>query len=88
MIKQVISLNRQLTYSSQMCTPNKAFLDSLAVDESMSPEAFVDSPDAFKQAPYRRKLSHMHFRLQQNLKQVKARLKDKAIETTTLRIPI
>ena len=76
-IKQVISLNRQLTYSSQMCTPNKAFLDSLTADENMSSEAFADSPDAFKQAPYRRKLSFMHYRLQQNLKLVKARLNDK-----------
>jgi len=79
-IKQVIALNRQLTYSSQMCTPNKAFLDSLRVDEDMASETFADSPDAFKQAPYRRKLSYMHYRLQQKLQLVKARLNNNTIE--------
>ncbi|MDH5473036.1 MAG: phosphoenolpyruvate carboxylase [Gammaproteobacteria bacterium] len=73
-INQVISLNRQLTHSSLMCTPNKAFLDSLAADEVMSAEAYAASPDAFKHAPYRRKLSYMHYRLQQNLQLVKSRL--------------
>ncbi|MCW8909072.1 MAG: phosphoenolpyruvate carboxylase, partial [Gammaproteobacteria bacterium] len=86
-IKQVISLNRQLTYSSEMCTPSKAFVDSLEIDEAMSAEAFADSPDAFKQAPYRRKLSFMHYRLQQNLKLVKARLKDQPVETPPFAYP-
>ena len=86
-IKQVISLNRQLTYSSEMCTPSKAFIDSLEVDEAMSNNAFADSPDAFRQAPYRRKLSFMHYRLQQNLKLVKARLKDQPIEMPPFAYP-
>ncbi|MDH5765119.1 MAG: phosphoenolpyruvate carboxylase [Gammaproteobacteria bacterium] len=86
-IKQVITVNRQLTHSSMLCTPNKAFLDSLAADEVMSAEAYADSPDAFTQAPYRRKLSYMHYRLQQNLKKVKDRLNDNDIEEQSFAYP-
>lgn len=86
-IKQVITVNRQLTHSSMLCTPSQAFLDSLAADEVMCDEAFADSPSAFTQAPYRRKLSYMHYRLQQNLKLVKARLHDEEIESLPYAYP-
>ncbi|MDH5484721.1 MAG: phosphoenolpyruvate carboxylase [Gammaproteobacteria bacterium] len=79
-LHRVISLNRQLTHSSETCHPSQSFLDSLAVDEAMSSKVFADSPEAFTQAPYRRKLSFMHHRLQHNMKQVKARLKNKPIK--------
>jgi len=73
-IRRVIKLNKQLTHSSDLCTPTKVFTDSLCIDENMRFVVFADSPNAFAQAPYRRKLSFMHYRLQQNLKLVKARL--------------
>ncbi len=76
-IRRVITLNKQLTHSSELCNPTKVFLDSLNTDENMRFVVFADSPNAFAQAPYRRKLSFIHYRLQQNLKMVKARLNDK-----------
>ena len=76
-MRRTIELNRELTHSMDLCSPTKVFLDSLATDENMRFEVFADSPNAFSQAPYRRKLSYMHHRLLQNLKIVKARLNNK-----------
>ena len=74
--KHVMNLSRQLTHSDELCTPSKAFSDSLFSDEAMRFEVFKESPSAFAHAPYRRKLSFMHYRLQQNLMLVNARLSD------------
>ena len=73
-IYRVIELNKQLTHSIDMCTPTKSFMDSLESDENIRFEVYAASPNAFSNAPYRRKLSFMHYRLQHNLAQVNARL--------------
>ncbi|MCW9014463.1 MAG: phosphoenolpyruvate carboxylase [Gammaproteobacteria bacterium] len=79
-IQRVLWLNRQLTHSINLCSPTKVFLDSLNADENMRFEVFADSPNAFAQAPYRRKLSFMQHRLQQNLKIIKAHQHDETPE--------
>ena len=73
-IYRVVELNKQLTHSIELCTPTKSFMDSLEADENIRFEVYSASPNAFSNAPYRRKLSFMHYRLQHNLKQVNARL--------------
>ena len=73
-IKRIVWLTRQLTHSSDLCKPSKAFQESLHQDENMRFQVFADSPSAFIQAPYRRKLSFIQYRLEQNLAIVKARL--------------
>lgn len=73
-IYRVVELNKQLTHSVDLCTPTKSFMDSLETDENIRFEVYAASPNAFSNAPYRRKLSFMHYRLQHNLKQVNARL--------------
>ena len=71
---RVIELNKQLTHSIELCTPSDSFMKSLELDENIRFEVYAASPNAFSNAPYRRKLSFMHYRLQQNLAQVTARL--------------
>lgn len=73
-IYRVVEVNKQLTHSIDLCTPTKSFMDSLEADENIRFEVYAASPNAFSNAPYRRKLSFMHYRLQQNLAQVNARL--------------
>ncbi len=73
-IYRVVEVNKQLTHSIDLCTPTKSFMDSLEADENIRFEVYAASPNAFSNAPYRRKLSFMHYRLQQNLAQVDARL--------------
>ena len=74
---RVIELNKQLTHSIALCTPSDAFMKSLEHDENIRFEVYAASPSAFSNAPYRRKLSFMHYRLQQNLAQVNARIANK-----------
>jgi phosphoenolpyruvate carboxylase len=81
-VRRIATLTRQLTHSSDLCSPTKVFLDSLAGDENMRFEVFADSPSAFLQAPYRRKLAFMRHRLMKNLHIVRARLGDTEITDT------
>ncbi len=73
-IYRVVEANKQLTHSIDQCNPTKSFMDSLEADENIRFEVYAASPNAFSNAPYRRKLSFIHYRLQQNLAQVNARL--------------
>jgi len=73
-IYRVVEVNKQLTHSIDLCSPTKSFMDSLEKDENIRFEVYAASPNAFSNAPYRRKLSFMHYRLQQNLAQVNVRL--------------
>jgi phosphoenolpyruvate carboxylase len=79
-IERIHELTRQLTHAADMCEPDKAFQDSLFADETLRFEVFADSPSAYSQAPYRRKLSFMNFRLQQNLAIIRARINNKIPE--------
>lgn len=72
-----------LTHSSQLCTPNEAFSESLNQDENLRFEVFTAKPALHSNAPYRRKIAFMRHRLQQNLAKVRAgisKLDDKAFE--------
>jgi len=79
-IYRVVEVNKQLTHSIDLCTPTKSFMDSLESDENIRFEVYAASPNAFSNAPYRRKLSFMHYRLQQNLALINAHLADEKIE--------
>jgi len=81
-VRRVVTLMRVLTHSTELCSPTKAFLDSLAADENIRFEVFADSPNAFLQAPYRRKLSFMRHRLMKSLTIVRAQLNGKEVKDT------
>jgi len=81
-VRRVVTLMRVLTHSTDLCSPTKAFLDSLAADENIRFEVFADSPNAFLQAPYRRKLSFMRHRLMKSLTIVRAQLNGKEVNDT------
>ncbi len=74
-VRRLTRIFTQLTHSSQLCTPNKAFLDSLNQDENMRFEVFTTKPTVYSQAPYRRKIAYMRYRLQQNLDRTRALVK-------------
>jgi phosphoenolpyruvate carboxylase len=73
-LRQTIRLSHILTQSSNMCTPDDAFLISLAADEQALPDTFAAHPKRFKTEPYRRKLYLMFDRLRNTLKNVEARM--------------
>ena len=79
-IYRVVEVNKQLTHSIDLCTPTKSFMDSLEADENIRFEVYAASPNAFSNAPYRRKLSFMHYRLQQNLAKINASLAGESTE--------
>jgi len=83
-IYRVVEVNKQLTHSIDLCTPTKSFMDSLDADENIRYEVYAASPNAFSNAPYRRKLSFMHYRLQQNLSLINAHLAGEKIEDDAL----
>ena len=73
-VRRLANIFRQLTHSSQLCTPSKAFMDSLNQDENIRFEVFKTKPTIYSQAPYRRKIAFMRYRLQQNLDRTRARI--------------
>ena len=73
-IRRLADIFQQLTHSSQLCTPSKEFTDSLNVDENIRFEVFTTKPTIYSKSPYRRKMSFMRFRLQQNLDKTRAHI--------------
>ena len=73
-IRRLTDIFRQLTHSSQICTPSKEFTDSLNRDENIRFEVFTTKPTIYSKAPYQRKISFMRFRLQQNLDKTRAHI--------------
>ncbi len=73
-LTRVTALSRQLTYSSQLCQPSCAFIESMRHDESYTANTFRENHERFKYEPYRRKLYVMRHRLECNLRNVKKRL--------------
>ena len=82
-IRQINLLDKILTQSSLFCQPTEAFLKQLELDEQDVVELFVDSPNRYKQEPYRRKLFIMQYRIKSNLEKVEARLHDIEPNSTT-----
>jgi len=76
--KQVQALTQSLTHSSKWCKPSLAFMQSLQQDESKGIKAFDQKRDQFEEEIYRRKLYHMHYRLNANLSTVNNTLKGKS----------
>lgn len=66
-VRRLTVVFKQLTHSSQLCTPSDAFIDSLNADEPLHDIVFPIKSSKYKEAPYRRKIAFMRYRLQQNL---------------------
>ena len=75
-VRRLTRIFTQLTHSSQLCTPSQAFTDSLNRDENMRFEVFTKRATMYSQAPYRRKIAYMRYRLQQNLDRTRALLRE------------
>jgi phosphoenolpyruvate carboxylase len=73
-IRRLTDIFKQLTHSSQLCTPSKEFTDSLNHDENIRFEVFTTKPTIHSKAPYRRKIAFMRYRLQQNLDKTRAHI--------------
>ena len=73
-IRRLTDAFKQLTHSSQLCTPSKEFTDSLNFDENIRFEVFTTKPTIYSKAPYRRKIAFMRYRLQQNLDKTRAHI--------------
>ncbi len=67
-IERVTELSTLLTHSILLCTPSRAFMESLQRDEAFCLKVFGDKPRRFSQEPYRRKLYIMRERLWCNLR--------------------
>ena len=73
-IRLLTEIFTQLTHSSQLCTSSTEFNASLNLDENLRFEVFTTKPTIYCEAPYRRKIAFMRYRLQQNLDRVRAQL--------------
>ena len=73
-IRRLTDSFKQLTHSSALCTPSKAFNDSLNIDENIRFEVFTTKPTIYSKAPYRRKIAFMRYRLQQTLDKTRAHI--------------
>src|SRR3569833_2723230 len=71
-LTRIARLSRILTHSSLLCRPSDEFMRSLRRDEAFCAMAFRDAPERFGNAPYRRKLDIMRYRLERNLIIIKA----------------
>ncbi len=79
-VRRLRHLFRQLTHSSQLCTPSRAFTESLNRDEPLRFEVFTSKPTIYCEAPYRRKIAFMRYRLQQNLDRTRALINDQSAD--------
>ena len=73
-IRRLADIFKQLTHSSQLCTPSKELTDSLNIDENIRFKVFTTKPTIYSKAPYRRKIAFMRYRLQQNLDKTRAHI--------------
>jgi phosphoenolpyruvate carboxylase len=73
-VRRLTELFKRLTHSNQLCTPSIEFTESLNKDENLRFEVFTTKPTIYSQAPYRRKIAFMRYRLQQNLDKTRAGL--------------
>lgn len=83
-IRRLTDIFKKLTHSKQLCKLSSEFMESLNKDEHLRFEVFTTKPTIYIQAPYRRKIAFMRYRLQQNLAKVRAgiaRLDGLALDT-------
>ncbi len=69
-LRRCDALMNELTYSSSLCQPSAALLESLAADAVHAAHCFAGQPDRYRQEPYRRKLAIMRHRLRRNLARI------------------
>jgi len=62
-IRRVARLEHILTFSSRMCTPSQALLESLEPRDRITAEVFKAKANQYQYEPYRRKLAIMQHRL-------------------------
>ena len=78
-LRRLSEIFKQLTHSSNLCTPAREFTESLNQDEPMRFEVFTTKPTIYTQAPYRRKIAFMQHKLQLRLNKTRAQLNDETI---------
>lgn len=66
-LRAVERLADQLSYSTRLCRPSPAFLDSLEADAAQLAGVMRTWPHGYVQEPYRRKLAFVRHRLARNL---------------------
>jgi phosphoenolpyruvate carboxylase len=69
-LRRLDALMDELTFSSSLCQPSAAFLESLEADALHAAQCFAAQPDRYRQEPYRRKLAIMRHRIRRNLARV------------------
>jgi len=62
-MRRIDHLKNILTFSSRICTPSSALIESMEVKDRVTAEVFKAKPNQFQYEPYRRKLALMHERL-------------------------
>ncbi|MGB5397498.1 MAG: phosphoenolpyruvate carboxylase [Gammaproteobacteria bacterium] len=75
-IRRLTEIFKQLTHSSQLCTPSSEFTESLNHDENLRFEVFTTKPTIYSEAPYRRKIAFMRYRLLQNLDRIRTQIEN------------
>jgi len=75
-VRLIYKLTQVLTMSTRWFTPGAGFMDRLSLDEAMGIESFDQRRDQFEDEIYRRKLYHMHYRLQKNLAVIRNQMRD------------
>ncbi len=80
-VRRLQVIFRQLTHSRQLCTPNRAFMESLDRDEPLRFNVFTTKPTIYSETPYRRKIAFMRYRLQQNMDRTRALINDASADT-------
>lgn len=75
-VRRITRVFTELTHSDQLCKPSKAFMESLNIDENMRFEVFTTRATVYNQAPYRRKIAFMRYRLQQSLDRTRCIIKE------------
>jgi len=73
-ISDVDKLSHHLTHSIAFCTPDEAFMQSLADDNKTYKHLFEERPNHFSTEPYRRKLFIIKNKLIYRLEQIKAKI--------------
>ncbi len=73
-LNRITALSRILTYSSQLCTPTAALLESIKSSEQLGGKTFGENQTRFSHEPYRRKLYIIRHRLDCNLRTIRKRL--------------
>ena len=73
-LQQIDVLRSRLTHSDQLCKPSDELLENLRTSTELNSVVYGENPERFIHEPYRRKLTLMHYRLEQSLRGIKSKL--------------